>query len=63
MYGSGVVIVREKNTEAVKTCTVRYYDTFEEYADNNVSASDIVYVYDAENKIRADTLKDLLTFT
>lgn len=54
-YDSGVVVVRENNTEGIKSCTVTHYDTLGIYADN-ASDNDTAYVYGSKNTINAETL-------
>ena len=57
-YDAGVVIVRENNTESIKSCTVTHYDSLEAYADN-ASPSDKAYVYDSKNIINTKALAQL----
>ncbi len=58
VYDSGVVVVRENKTEAIKSYTITHYDTIEEYA-GNASSSDIAYVYNSKNIINAGMLAKL----
>ena len=57
-YDTGVVIVRENNTESIKRYTITHYDTLEAYADN-ASPSDRAYVYNPKNTINTKALAKL----
>ena len=57
-YDSGVVVVRENNTESIKRYTITHYDNLKKYADN-ASSSDMAYVYNSENTINTNALSKL----
>ena len=57
-YDTGVVIVRENNTESIKRYTITHYDNLKKYTDN-ASTGDIAYVYNPKNTINTKALAKL----